>query len=202
MCDYCSSNTHFVIVSSHADLWDRLKESALRGDSGLDIPLPVNLEVKKGETVKVNLQCRVRAICGRCKTPQGYWLLPRSSFTKLPLLFAADDLRDEVVKILRESLSPDEKLRDIAKLIAPPFEMRNVRGVIDSGYLGDLMACLRAEDNFEAKRGTSLFQIVPGGLHPPTYEVITPEAALKRPEFAPTLRGSGGFGSSGSGVPK
>lgn len=138
----------------------------------------------------------MRAVCRRCKTPQGYWLLPRSSFTKLPLLFAADDLRDRVGKILRGSLSPDEKLRDIANLIAPPFEMRNVRGVIDSGYLGDLMACLRAEENFEAKRGAALFQIVAGGLHSPTYEVISPEEAMNRPEFAPTLRGSGGFGSS------
>jgi dUTPase len=79
-----------------------------------------------------------------------------------------------------------------------PLGLANSVGVIDRGYTGPLKVAVR---NFSAhavlvRRGDSLFQLARPDFEPATVRVVAPDA----PAFAiGTLRGAGGFGSTGAG---
>lgn len=57
-----------------------------RGDSGVDIPVPADVVVPAGGTVWIRLG--VRAVCLRGARRTAFWLVPRSSISKTPLLMA------------------------------------------------------------------------------------------------------------------
>ena len=160
-----------------------------RGDSGVDLFCPEDVEVKCGETKLVDLgvQCEMLDAVGGA---QSFYLHPRSSLgTKTPLIMA------------------------------------NSAGVIDAGYRGNLMACVKyvptTEDlmrvahmplqavqsviktqqeqggdvdalelpTFTIKAGTRLFQICAPSLDPVVVHVVD--------QLSESDRGAGGFGSTG-----
>lgn len=72
-----------------------------------------------------------------------------------------------------------------------PLRLSNSVGIIDSGYRGELIACVDnlSKEPFFSKKGSRLFQIVPfcgNGVGSVTFGKLNE-----------TLRSSGGFGSSG-----
>lgn len=59
------------------------------GDSGLDLYCPDDILVKKGETVKIDLQIKCAAYKDKSKEKwSSYYLYPRSSIIKTPLRMA------------------------------------------------------------------------------------------------------------------
>lgn len=81
-----------------------------------------------------------------------------------------------------------------------PFICANSKGLIDSGYRGQLMGAVKMlfGDNLETiKAGTRLFQIVSGSAKPwRQVKVVRTVEELPKPR---SERGSGGFGSTGVG---
>jgi dUTPase len=75
------------------------------------------------------------------------------------------------------------------------LSMANSVGIIDSGYCGNLKVPIRAHADCHdtVSRGDSLFQLVRPDLSPARVSVVGPD----HPAFAPTVRGDGGFGSTG-----
>jgi len=81
-----------------------------------------------------------------------------------------------------------------------PFICANSKGLIDSGYRGQLMGAIKMlfGDQLETiKVGTRLFQIVSGSAKPwLTIRVVRTVDEFPKPG---SLRGTGGFGSTGVG---
>ena len=77
-----------------------------------------------------------------------------------------------------------------------PLSLANSVGIIDAGYTGELKVGLRnhSASPYTIVRGTSLFQIVAADLSPMRVEVVEPGSLY----FAETVRGAGGFGSTGA----
>lgn len=79
-----------------------------------------------------------------------------------------------------------------------PLVLLNSVGIIDMDYRGDLMAKVRniPESNddgiYHIKKGTRLFQICARDLSPLNVRIVD--------ELTETNRGTGGFGSTGSGI--
>jgi dUTP pyrophosphatase len=82
-----------------------------------------------------------------------------------------------------------------------PFICANSKGLIDSGYRGPLMGAIKMlfGDNLETiKAGTRLFQIVSGSAKP-WHKIIIVRTVDEFPK-PNSERGTGGFGSTGTGV--
>jgi len=74
-----------------------------------------------------------------------------------------------------------------------PLRMSNSIGIIDSTYRGEIMAKvdnLLMTTPFDIKRGDCFFQLVQGNLNPFKVEFVNSSF------FAPTIRGTDGFGST------
>ena len=78
-----------------------------------------------------------------------------------------------------------------SSIIKTPLRLSNSVGIIDSGYRGDIIACVDNIKNvpYEIKQGDRLFQICAGDLSPFEYILVD--------NLSNTRRGSGGFGSTG-----
>lgn len=141
-------------------------------DCGFDLFCPDDLEVESGSTIKVNMMCKCAMTC--MGVPCGFYLYPRSSVgAKTPLRLA------------------------------------NSVGIIDSGYRGDCIAVfdnreqgqgngLRQGEGSESgsyhiAKGDRLVQICSGNLLYPIYPIIVDSEE----ELGDTMRGVGGFGSTG-----
>ena len=76
-----------------------------------------------------------------------------------------------------------------------PLRLANSVGVIDSGYRGDCIAAFdnNSENSYNIDKGDRLVQICSGNLMYPIYPIIVDDLE----ELGTTLRGSGGFGSTG-----
>ena len=72
-----------------------------------------------------------------------------------------------------------------------PLRMSNSIGIIDSGYRGEIMACVDniSNEDYMITPGQRLFQIVHPTLYPFNVDVVE--------ELSETERGDGGFGSTG-----
>ena len=165
-----------------------------KGDSGLDLYLPEQVEIKLGETIYIDLGIQCQMVDCSNDTNVSYYLYPRSSFSKYPLV------------------------------------MGNHVGIIDSGYRGNIKACVKylphsqdisyitknliksllepnSEDNIESieeindeinnnlpkitiPAGTRLFQICSGNLEPFEFQI--------KDSLDASSRGEGGFGSTGN----
>lgn len=136
-------------------------------DSGVDIIIPNKILVPAKSQVKLKLgvHCMVRKD-NEIKFPTGenYRNIKNVGFFLLP----------------RSSISKT------------PLRLSNSIGLIDSGYRGELMACVDniSEEDFVVEEGVRLFQIINSDLEP--FEKI--ELVEEMDE---TTRGSGGFGSTG-----
>lgn len=85
-----------------------------------------------------------------------------------------------------------------------PLRLANSVGIIDSGYRGNIKACVdfnsRSGVEFQYSREQRLFQICAGDLTPLLVKLVHNERSLDLNTDAGTERGSGGFGSTGSGT--
>lgn len=74
------------------------------------------------------------------------------------------------------------------------IRLSNCEGIIDSGYRGNLIACVDniGSENYTADKHDRLFQIVAPSKTPIFIELVEQHTDLK-----PTERGAGGFGSTG-----
>jgi dUTP pyrophosphatase len=73
--------------------------------------------------------------------------------------------------------------------------LANSVGIIDAGYRGEIQAAVDvlSQDGFQLPSGLRIVQLCPPSLDSPIYvKVITDESLLGK-----TMRGAGGFGSTG-----
>ena len=141
------------------------------GDSGIDLVCPCCIECNpfKTSTINFNIQCEM--INNETGENVSYYLYPRSSISSTPLILA------------------------------------NSVGIIDSNYRGNIMAKVKYIPNeyqlidnylkinslkYEIYKGTKLFQICSPDLSPIEVKVVVDD------ELSKTIRGSAGFGSSGT----
>ena len=126
-------------------------------DSGFDLFVPSDTVVDHINSTTCMVSMGVRAQMTYNNLPSAYYLYPRSSLSKTPLMLA------------------------------------NHVGVIDSGYTGLLIGAFRNLSNepFIIKKHSSLLQICHPSLCPILVKLVTSE------QFDTTLRGEGGFGSTG-----
>ena len=73
-----------------------------------------------------------------------------------------------------------------------PLRLANSVGIIDRGYRGNICAMFDVRDSFIATKGQRLVQICEPGLEPFKVMIVS--------ELNETLRGEGGFGSTGNGL--
>ena len=160
-----------------AQYTDRSACRELPEDSGFDLITVSDVVVKEGELAKIEFMVRGAMVKTLSVLPdignlavlcqpvtveqrQPYFVTPRSSFTKTPLL------------------------------------MQNSPAVIDKGFNGLLRVQLRLlpgyrDPEFTIPAGSCLFQIVLPSLEPFMVQ-------LKQGEPPATVRGEGGFGSTGN----
>ena len=142
-------------------------------DSGVDMFFNDSLKIMPGETKLVSLGVKCKMVNLTTNSQVGYYLYPRSSIGKTPLRLA------------------------------------NSVGIIDAGYRGDMLACLTntspmladyikdfssGEDVmnkyvYNVVRGERLVQICAPDLSPFSVKFVK--------NLNDTLRGAGGFGSTG-----
>ena len=70
-----------------------------------------------------------------------------------------------------------------------PLIMANSLGIIDSSYRGELLAKVRADEDYSANEGDRLFQIVAPNFKPIQVKLVE--------SLSETERGEDGFGSTG-----
>ena len=126
-----------------------------RGDAGLDLYCPCDMEILPGEMGKIDFKIQCEGIDDNSDKNVCYYLYPRSSISKTPLRLA------------------------------------NSVGIIDAGYRGNLMAMVdnRGPQPYKIKKGQRLFQICGRSLEPIFLELTE--------ELSDSIRGLGGFGSTG-----
>ena len=78
-----------------------------------------------------------------------------------------------------------------SSLSKTPLRLANCVGIIDSGYRGNILAAVDniKDKDYQVKRGARLFQICAPDLSPFSVELVD--------SLDKTLRGAGGFGSTG-----
>jgi dUTP pyrophosphatase len=120
-------------------------------DSGFDLFLPCDYTIKPKETVMIDLQIKCQP-----KFAGGYYLFPRSSFSKTSL------------------------------------RLKNSVGIIDNSYRGNVAAMVENTsdtETMELKKGERYFQF----CHP---SLIAMKGVIVD-KLNTTVRGTGGFGSTG-----
>ena len=102
------------------------------------------------------------------------------------------------LQIKCEALHDNDENRNVSYYLYPrssivktPLRMSNSVGIIDAGYRGEIIACVDniKDEPYTISLGDRLFQICAGNLEPIEFRVVN--------ELSNTVRGSGGFGSTG-----
>jgi dUTP pyrophosphatase len=137
------------VVAKHV-----LGTNSLTPDAGVDVFAKEDVVVEPWSVSFIKTGIAATSVIGINHMP--YWLLPRSSISKTPLMMA------------------------------------NSVGVIDSGYRGELMCAVRNMSNepYRVDIGVRLFQIV-------SNDMVTFHSVNIVENLNETVRGSGGFGSTG-----
>lgn len=80
-----------------------------------------------------------------------------------------------------------------------PLQLANSIGIVDQGYIGTLKVAIRnmSTRGYTVKKGISLFQVIIPNLTPASLSVFALDGRVV--EETPTVRGEGGFGSTGTG---
>jgi dUTP pyrophosphatase len=169
------------LYKTHAKLHnDRICERIYK-DAGFDLLIPFDEKVhfdddKPTRMIDLNISCSMyRKTNNGNNIPVSYFLYPRSSTGK-----------------------------------NTPLRLANSVGIIDSGYRGHLMACVECSklySDFHMNHsydiailtGQRLFQLCAGDLSPIIVNVVDDLVSLNV-DSTPTERGSGGFGSTGTGT--
>ena len=146
------------IYKKHVEEHNKSIEDAYP-NAGFDLFVPEDaIFISELESSKlINLQIKAEMKYKGDST--GYYVFPRSSISKTPLMLA------------------------------------NHTGIIDSGYRGFLMAAFRSfSQMYTLEKNTRIVQICHPSLCPIYVKLVD--------ELSDTTRGSGGFGSTGSGISK
>jgi dUTP pyrophosphatase len=158
------------LYKEHIDKHNAKIKSAVFPDAGFDLFIPSTTYFEHAfETQFINLEIKAEMVytantSEKTPTPTGYYVYPRSSISKTPLMLA------------------------------------NQTGIIDSGYRGNLITAVRylathtekINTIYELDQHTRLFQICHPALLPILAELVDES------ELSTTVRGSGGFGSTGA----
>ena len=158
ICGYIYYIMPELLVLPNTEANSFYSSSKLSGENaGFDLFLPNDVEFAPKECKMVSMGVRA-VIVGDAekKTPDHFWLLPRSSISKLGLM------------------------------------MMNSVGVIDRSYRGELIAALWNTKNepVSVKKGQRLVQIVTRDMSDITQLTVVDS-------LPDTVRGEGGFGSTG-----
>lgn len=152
-----------------ADLYTKQQQQQHHaGDSGLDLFCPYDIEIKCGQTVTVDLGIRCEMYANR--RPTSFYLHPRSSLGKTPLMLAnsAGVIDAGYRGALKAAVRYVPTNKDLAAIIGA--------------------SCL-ALPTFKVAAGTRLFQICAPSLEP--IRVVFAE------HLTVTSRGEGAYGSTG-----
>lgn len=149
------------------------------GDSGIDLYVPEETHIKLGETVFIDLgiQCEVRLYNDDNFEYKNlsYYLYPRSSISKTPLMLANN------VGIIDAGYRGN--IKAAAKYIANQNDLQRILEV-------NTLDCYPP---YKVEKGKRLFQICSNDLSP--FDEIHITDSLSE-----TSRGSGGFGSTGTNI--
>lgn len=155
------------------------------GDSGLDLYIPNDIDVYLGETkfIDLEIQCEMIQPKQDISTNTSYYLYPRSSISKTPLILANQvgiidaGYRGNIIAAVKYL----PNITDIYNV----FESRN-----------ELISCPSPNSIFREnlpkytiKAGTRLFQICSNNLSSFEFNIVD--------NLSDSTRGSGGFGSTG-----
>ena len=139
------------------------------GDSGLDLFCPQTITIRAGETTFIDLGVSCEMLKENINI--SYYLYPRSSLAKTPLMLANS------VGIIDAGYRGN--LIAAVKYV-PTFEI--LSGLMDNSIINDL-------PTYTIEKGSRLFQICTPNLQQMNFELVN--------ELTETDRGSGGFGSTG-----
>ncbi len=182
-------------------------------DSGFDILLPDELTIpanEKSTPIDLNINCAMYNELYINKEPSSfslisvllginilYWL--NYSYFMIILALASAYLIQEQINYMTNSefiTTPSAFELHARSSLGSKSTIRlsNCEGIIDSGYRGNLIACV---DNigpidYTANKFDRLFQVVAPSKCPIYIELVE-----QHPDLKPTERGSGGFGSTG-----
>jgi dUTP pyrophosphatase len=150
-----------------------------KGDSGVDLRFPQDVVIppvsaNNGRATVVGLQVRARLVA---------------------TVFDVHVPRKGEIRIGSGSAMP-YMITPRSSIAKTPLSLANSVGIIDAGYTGELKVGLRnhSSEPYTITRGTSLFQIVAADLAALMVDIVEPDSKY----FAETVRGAGGFGSTGA----
>lgn len=108
------------------------------------------------------------------------------------------EIRCQMVDVFSDVIDFSYMLVPRSSIVKTPLRLANSIGIIDSGYRGNIMACVDNIDTlvedeeleyYQIKQGDRLFQIVHPSLEGIKVELVD--------ELPSSNRGTGGFGSTG-----
>jgi dUTP pyrophosphatase len=108
------------------------------------------------------------------------------------------EIRCQMVDVFSDVIDFSYMLVPRSSIVKTPLRLANSIGIIDSGYRGNIMACVDNIDTlvedeeleyYQIKQGDRLFQIVHPSLEGIKLELVD--------ELPSSNRGTGGFGSTG-----
>ena len=108
------------------------------------------------------------------------------------------EIRCQMVDVFSDVIDFSYMLLPRSSIVKTPLRLANSIGIIDSGYRGNIMACVDNIDSlvedeeleyYQIKQGDRLFQIVHPSLEGIKVELVD--------ELPSSNRGTGGFGSTG-----
>ena len=148
------------------------KSQSHKGDSGIDLYTPKEINFLPGETKLINLQIKCQMIDNMTENDVSYYLYPRSSISKTPLRLANS------VGIIEAGYRGNIMVALTYIPTTNHFMEINENGKLDLD-----------NNKFVLAAGTRIVQICSGDLTPVNY--------MLKNELTQTDRGEGGFGSTG-----
>ena len=146
-------------------------------DSGLDLYILEDIIITLGETKKIDLGIQCEMLTEESDTHTlPYYLYPRSSFSKTPLILANHvgiidkDYRGNILAVVKFMPTRDIWEKIIRKKIT-------------------YVCAASFDETYTIKKGTRLFQICSGDLAPFTHSIVD--------TLSDTTRGEKGLGSTG-----
>ena len=149
-----------------------------KDDSGLDLYVLEDTEISLGETVFIDLGIQCEMLKNNRNV--GYYLYPRSSISKTPLILANS------VGII------DAGYRGNIKAAVKYIPDDSFFKLIEKGENPSLWAGRTTPSVYTIKKGTRLFQICSADLSPFKTTLVN--------SLSSSERGEGGFGSTGIGI--
>lgn len=159
------------------------------GDSGIDIFTPRDIEICLGETIYIDLEIKCEML-DKNNNHLSYYLYPRSSFSKTPLILANHvGIIDSGYRgTIKAAVKYVPQIHDIRQV----FLDRNIILNCLDDSITDINIIKSKLPKYTIKAGTRLFQICSNDLSPIKLKILDNESELSN-----TQRGSNSFGSTG-----